>query len=338
MNTKRITPELYDLAIVGGGPGGLAAAINASSEGLKTALVDSKDTLGGQVIESAAVRNYPGFPKGVSGKEMMALFTEQASNFKSAMLRPVRALALRTVDDIHMIDTDDSISSTIAAKAVILAIGLSYIRLGAIGVSDFLGRGVSYGMPNIDELQEQHCFCVVGGANSAGQAAVHLSGRENCKVYLIVRGDEISNSMSKYLHDEIRQRKNIHVMLRSEVVEVKGNSHIEQVVVRTQGMNKLTTLPANNLCVFIGARPKNDWLPDTIEKSSRGFICTGRRLTLRKWPLKKQRPPFAFETSVPGIFACGDVQEGSVKRITTTVGAAVVAVTEVQEYLRTFRA
>lgn len=324
------TTGIYDLVIVGGGPGGLAAAINASSEGLSVVVIDSKETLGGQVTESASIRNYPGFPQGISGKELMALFIDQASRFKPLMLRPVRAQSLRTEDGIHIIETDDVSLPAVKAKAVILAIGLSYILLPAAGVSDFLGRGVSYGMPDVDRLKRKHCFCVVGGANSAAQAAVHLSNYKECTVTMVVRGSEIEHSMSHYLFEEIKQRDNINVMLESEVIEVRGNSHIEQVIIKVKGQDAPTTVPVHNLSVFIGARPKTAWLPDAIEKSARGFVCTGRRLT--KWSL--DRTPLSFETSVPGIFACGDVQEGSVKRITTTVGAAVVAVTDVHEFLK----
>ncbi len=322
---------MCDLAIIGGGPAGMAAAINASSDGLKVVLIDSKETLGGQVTESASVQNYPGFTMGIPGRDLMKLFMEQTVKFKTRTLRPVRVHALRQSEGLYNIDTDDNESPTIRAKSVILAIGLSYKRLSADGVSDFVGRGASYGMPIVDKLEEDHCFCIVGGANSAGQAAVHLATvYPDCKVTMVVRGKGIEDTMSKYLLESISNLPNINLLVESKIVKVAGNSHIEQIIGECKGVVEPICLKAHNLCIFIGASPKAQWLPAEIEKTSRGFICTGRKLTTWNLP----RSPLSFETSFPGVFACGDVQEGSVKRVTTSVGAAVVAVTEVHEYLK----
>ncbi len=324
--------QIYDLVIVGGGPGGLAAAINAASEGLSTILIDSKEQLGGQVSDSAAVENYPGFPESIPGRHLIGLFVDQARKFQTEFLRPVRALSLSTDGPYKIINTDDDVKPQLKTRVVILAIGLSYRRLGAKGVAEYLGRGVSYGMPVVDALKENHCFCIVGGANSAGQAAVHLSTtHRKCSVKLIVRGEGIENSMSRYLTDKIATQKNIEILSHSEVVEVYGNSHMQGLTIEQNGERK--QIKAENLCVYIGASPKVMWLGDNIEKTDKGFILTGRHL--QNWQL--ERPAFPFETSIPGVFACGDVQEGSVKRVTTTVGAAVVTVSEVHAYLKMFR-
>lgn len=316
----------YDLIIVGGGPAGLAAAINASSEGLKTCLIDSKDQLGGQASASAAIENYPGFPDGVTGKDLTTRFLQQAQRFEVKFFRPAVAQNIKIDGDERIIITDDG--QRISGLAVILALGLSYKRLDAKGVSDFLGRGVSYGMPVIDSTKEGQCFCVVGGANSAGQAAVHLSKIRGCEVKMLVRGPSLNESMSQYLIERITAITNIEVLTRTEVVEARGAERLAELLIK-QG-EETRAISANGLYVFIGARPKTYWLNGSVQQSERGYILTGRRLTP---PNEGGRNPMGFETSIPGVFACGDVREGSTKRIASAVGEGSVAVQQVHEYL-----
>jgi thioredoxin reductase (NADPH) len=317
----------FDLIIVGGGPAGLAAAITASSEGLRTCLIDSKDQLGGQASASAAIENYPGFPGGITGKELTSRFLQQAQNFKVEFFRPTVAQSIKVDGGERIITTDDG--QRISGVAVILALGLSYKRLDAKGVGDFLGRGVSYGMPVIDSTKEGQCFCVVGGANSAGQAAVYLSRINGCEVKMLVRGSSLNESMSSYLVERITSITNIEVLTKTEVVEARGTERLSELLIKHE--EEMKTIPANGLYVFIGAKPKTYWLNGSVMQTDRGYVLTGPR---RLPPFKEgNRSPLGFETSIPGVFSCGDVREGSTKRIASAVGEGSVAVQQVHEYL-----
>ncbi len=318
-----------DLVIIGGGPAGLAAAINAASEGIKTTLIDSKDTLGGQASASAAIENYPGFADPVTGRELMSRMTRQASRFNTELLRPVVARGIRREDDFLIVSTEDDVKPAVKCHGVILALGLSYRRLQAKGVSDFLGRGVSYGMPVVDSQKTDQCFCVVGGANSAGQAAMHLSKIPGCKVKMLVRGESIVDSMSQYLIDRIYSTINVEVLTRTEVKEVRGGDRLNQIILICDGQER--TIEIHGLYIFIGASPKTLWLNGMVERSSRGYILTGRNLT--QW--REQRQPFAFETSMPGVFACGDVRETSIKRVASAVGEGAAVVSSLHSYFGT---
>lgn len=318
----------YDLIVIGGGPAGLAAAINASSEGVCTLLVDSKDQLGGQASASSAIENYPGFPDGITGKDLTRSFISQATKFGTEFLRPVVVSSLKAEGDLQIITTNDDERPRISARAIILALGLSYKRLQAEGVASFLGRGVSYGMPVIDHRKEGQCFCVVGGANSAAQAAVFLSQRiPGCQVKMLIRGGSIATGMSQYLVKRIEFIENIEVMTQTQVIRAKGNDHLEELVLQRE--EKEISLRADGLFIFIGASPKTFWLNGSVETSDRGYIITGRHLT--KWP-DASRQPFAFETSMPGVFCCGDVRDGSTKRVASAVGEGSVAVQQLHSY------
>ena len=334
-------PELnFDLVVIGGGPSGLAAAINATSEGLKTLLIDSKDQLGGQASASAAIENYPGFPEGITGKELMSRFINQANRFKTDFLRPVVVTGITNRDDANIIHendmkivtTNDERLERISCQAVILALGLSYRRLQAKGVANLLGMGISYGMPVVDSYAEGQCFCVVGGANSAGQAAVHLSKIKGCKVKMLIRGETLKTDMSRYLMDDIQAIKNIEILHQTEVIEAMGDTRLRSIIVK-QG-DKTFSMKADGLYIFIGASPKTFWLNGAVEKSDRGYILTGRHLT--SWAGDK-RQPLAFETSMPGVFSCGDVRDGSTKRIASAVGEGSVAVQQLHAYLAALR-
>lgn len=318
----------HDLIIVGGGPSGLSAAINASSEGLNTLLIDSKDQLGGQASESAAIENYPGFPKAITGKDLMSRFITHARKFRTQFLRPVVVTGIRTEEDgTKTITTNDDQLASLSARTVLLALGLSYKRLQAKGIGDFLGMGVSYGAPVVDSDKEGQCFCVVGGANSAGQAAVHLSKINGCKVKMLIRGKGLETGMSQYLIEQITAVPNIEIMPETEVIEACGDSRLRSIMIKQAG--EISSISADGLYIFIGASPKTFWLNGVVEKSDRGYILTGRRV--KNWPAKREILP--FETSVPGIFAAGDVRDNLTKRVSAAIGEGSVAVQQIHTYL-----
>ena len=320
----------FDIVIVGGGPAGLAAAITASSEGLKTCLVDSREQQGGQASKSSAIENYPGFTEPITGEELTSRFIRQAEQFRTEFMRPITIAGIQAEGSDRVVITDEG--QRVSACVVILALGLSYKRLAAKGVASLLGRGISYGMPVIDSQKEGQCFCIVGGANSAGQAAVHLSKIRECQVKMIVRGTSLVDSMSQYLLSRIDSIGNIEVLTEAQVVEVTGNLRLEELVIERKG--EKSTIKTNGLYIFIGAAPKTYWLNGIIEKTDRGFILTGRHLSPKKDAL---RTPLGFETSMPGVFACGDVRDGSTKRIASAVGEGSVAVQQIHEYLGLLR-
>lgn len=308
--------NFLDLVVVGGGPAGLAAAINAASEGLSTMLVDSKERLGGQASASSLVENYPGFPDGISGKDLTGLFIQQASKFKTSFLRPVVVRGMVPNGGSIVVTTDDEEHRRVETRAVVLALGLSYRKLSAPGVADFLGRGVFYGTSPVDLQGRNHRVCIVGGSNSAGQAAMHLSST-GCRVRLLVRSPNLQ--MSNYLAERVRANSKIEILLDTEVQEVTGGARMECVVVKNPSGKH--TLEADGLCIFIGASPKTYWLNGVVDQTSRGYIVTG----------KSGAAP--FETSMPGVFAAGDVREGSIKRIASAVGEGSVVVQQVLAYL-----
>jgi thioredoxin reductase (NADPH) len=317
---------LYDVIVIGGGPAGLAAAINAASEGLSTVLIDSKERLGGQASASSLVENYPGFPDGISGKQLTSKFIQQATKFGTFFVRPAVASGIAATDRQLVVTTDDEENRRIHGRTVILALGLSYKKLAAEGVADFLGRGVHYGMSPSELCGKGQRICIVGGANSAGQAAMHLA-EKGCDVALIVRGAALCDKMSNYLAERIRAQQNINVLTRAEVKRVLGTERMENVIISQtldDSPNGFAThqIDASALCIYIGASPKTYWLNGIVDQTpGRGYIVTGGT----------DRLP--FETSIPGVFACGDVREGSIKRIASAVGEGSVAVQQVLSYL-----
>jgi thioredoxin reductase (NADPH) len=323
----------FDLVIVGAGPAGLAAAVYGASEGLSTLIVEG-EAIGGQAGTSSLIRNYLGFPWGVGGAELARRATEQAWWF-GAIFRFMRnATALRSAGRDLILTLSDR--AEVVGRAVVLATGASYRRLGVPSLEGLVGAGVFYGaaVSEAQAMTGQEVY-VVGGANSAGQAAVHLSEYAS-RVTLLVRGRSLATSMSDYLIKEIEATQNIRVRFGTRVVEGGGEGRLEHLGLEDLASGLTETVPAAALFVLIGAEPRTGWLPEEIVRDRRGYIITGPDLLQdgrppRGWVLG--RPPLPMETSIPGVFAAGDVRYGSVKRVASAVGAGAIAVQSIHEHL-----
>lgn len=292
-----------DLLVIGGGPAGLAAAINGASEGLAVRLLDSGDILGGQAKESNAIENYPGFPEGITGASLMGNLVRQATKFDTKFSCPVVALRLeKQSNGKGFVITSDDYQEYVT-KSVAIAIGLQYRRLEATGISHVLGRGVYYGMPASRIPKNRPCrVAVVGGANSAGQAVLKLAQNQKMQIRLLIR-KEIKTQMSEYLIPRIKSMPNIEICEGCEVTDVfseKGNLSAYRVAYEDGHKD----YNADYMFIFIGAVPKTMWLKGTLELDDRNFIKTDLK----------------YETSIPGVFAVGDVRSGSVKRISASSG------------------
>jgi thioredoxin reductase (NADPH) len=318
-----------DLAIVGAGPGGLAAAVYASSEGLETIVIE-REAVGGQAGTSALIRNYLGFPRGISGGELAQRAYEQAWLFGSKFVFARESLRLRDDGESRILTLSDGIEIT--AGAVIIATGASYRRLDVPGAERLVGAGIFYGtLSDARVLKDREVF-VAGGGNAAGQAVAHLSSNVR-KVTLLVRGDSLEKGMSDYLIQLIRQRPNVEIRLRTRVVGVAGERSLERITVKDEASARAETVDAAALFVLIGADPHTDWLAGTLQRDPHGFIRTGRGINLAEAGWMLNRPPTRLETSMPGVYAAGDVRFGSVKRVASAVGEGAVAVQYVHEYL-----
>jgi thioredoxin reductase (NADPH) len=322
---------LYDVCIVGGGPAGLAAAVYAASEGLRTVVVE-REAPGGQAGQSAAIENYLGFPKGLTGADLTHRALAQASRFGAELVLardvvgfeprgPVRAVLLEGGGEIE-------------TRALIVSTGVSYRRHQAEGLERLTGRGVYYGADASEAAQcEGEDVYVVGAANSAGQAALNLS-RYAKRVVLVVRGSSLETSMSRYLVDRIAGNEAIEVRCGTQVVAASGDSHLESLTLSSGTGTE--EVPTSFLFVFIGASPRTDWLGEPVVRDAKGFVVTGQDLHTHapdRWKLS--RPPFALETSVPGVFAAGDVRLDSMKRVASAVGEGAMSVYNVHRYLAT---
>jgi len=320
----------FDVAIVGAGPAGLAAAVYASSEGLR-ALVVERESIGGQAGSSARIRNYLGFARGVSGAELAQRAYQQAWVFGTTFLLMRDVTGMRTVGDDHVLTISDG--SEVRARSVILAMGVAYRRLDIPALERLTGIGVFYGSsPSEAQRFTGGQVYVVGGGNSAGQAAVHLSRYAN-RVTLVVRSPTLASSMSQYLRDEIDAVPCIDVRVSTEVVDGAGEDRLEQLTLRSAGTT--TAVPADALFLLIGARPHTEWLPSDVARDAPGYVVTGPPVADERvvtgWRL--ERPPLVFETSVPGVFAVGDVRAQSVKRVASAVGEGSVVIQQVHQYL-----
>jgi thioredoxin reductase (NADPH) len=325
--------EFYDLVVVGGGPAGLGAAVYGASEGLRTVLVESRAT-GGQAGQSSRIENYLGFPDGVTGAQLTDRARRQAERFGVEIVTARDVAGLEVTGSSRTIRLDDG--HQIAAHTLILATGVSYRRLEAPGLDEFIGRGVYYGAATTEgpSCSGEDVY-IVGGANSAGQSAMFFS-RYADRVHLLVRGDSLTQSMSHYLIEQIAAVPNIEVHTCTEVVGGAGDDHLESIDVRDSTTGTTRTLPAQWMFVFIGAAPRTDWLGDAVERDRHGFVETGPDLVVdgrrpRGWDL--DRAPYHLETSVPGVFAAGDVRSGSIKRVASAVGEGAMAVALVHRYL-----
>jgi thioredoxin reductase (NADPH) len=322
-----------DVAIVGAGPAGLSAAVYAASEGLSTLLLE-REAIGGQAGSSSLIRNYLGFPRGISGASLATRAFEQAWSFGAIPSVAWPVSGLQPVVDGFTLRVAGGGESH--ARSVLITTGVSYRRLDAPGLDSLLGAGVFYGATASEggAFGGGHVF-IAGGANSAGQAAVNLA-RYAKQVTIVVRGDSLAARMSQYLIDEISATANIDVRTRTQVAGAEGSGRLEALVLKDTETGDAETVPASALVVLIGAMPHTDWLPPHIGRDEHGFIVTGSDLAggdpAASWALP--RPPFPLETSLPGVFAAGDVRHGSVKRVASAVGEGSIAATQVTQYLQ----
>jgi thioredoxin reductase (NADPH) len=328
----------YDLIIVGAGPSGLAAAVYGASEGLHTLLIE-REAPGGQAGMSSNIENYLGFPTGLTGANLARRAVAQAARFGAEILTPQEATGIRVDDPYRIVKLNDG--TELSCHALLIASGVSYRRLDVPGIEKLTGAGVYYGAAMTQALsyRDQDVY-MVGGANSAGQAAMYFSKYAR-KVTMLVRGDSLARGMSQYLVDQITETKNIRVWLHSSVVEVKGENRLEAITVNDAIRGEKQTVPTEGLFIFIGAQPHTDWLSGVVARDTFGFILTGPDLMMydghnnnrpKGWNLDRQ--PFLLETNIPGVFAAGDVRSGSLKRLASGVGEGSIAVQFVHQYLK----
>jgi thioredoxin reductase (NADPH) len=330
----RAEQPLYDLCIVGGGPAGLAAAVYAASEGLQTVVIE-REAPGGQAGQSAAIENYLGFPKGLSGADLTHRAVAQARRFGAEMVLARDVVGLQARGPVRAVRFGDG--SELEARTVLVATGVSYRMLEAPGLEGLAGRGVYYGATASEARSvEGDDVYVVGAANSAGQAALNIA-RFARRVVLLVRSTALEKSMSQYLVERIRAAANIDVRLQAEVVAGHGVEHLEGITILDHAAGTKQDVATNWLFVYIGASPRTDWLGTDVARDRFGFVITGPELAGlhggARWSLK--RAPFALETSVPGVFAAGDVRLDSMKRVASAVGEGAMSVYLVHRYLGT---
>jgi thioredoxin reductase (NADPH) len=328
----RAQTNFYDLAIIGGGPAGLAAAVYGASEGLHTVMVE-REAPGGQAGMSSRIENYLGFPAGLSGGDLARRAVVQAQRFGVEILA-AEAAEVRTEGPYRIIKLADG--SEFSCHALMIATGVQWRRLEAPGIDRLQGAGVYYGGGATEAIScEGETVYVVGGANSAGQAAMNFAKHAE-RVVILVRGSSLSSTMSQDLIDQIKETPKIQVWAHAGVVEVHGETHLEEISVLCSDTGKTERVSANAVFIFIGALPRTDWLAGVVERDERGFLLTGPDLIVdgqrpKGWTL--ERDPFLLETNVPGIFAVGDVRHGSVKRVASGVGEGSVAVQFIHQYL-----
>ena len=335
----RAQMPFYDLVIVGAGPAGLAAAVYGSSEGLSTLLIE-RQAPGGQAAMSSNIENYLGFPSGLTGSNLARRAVAQAVRFGAEILSPQEVMGVRIEGPYRVVRLKDG--TEISCHALLIACGVSYRKLGDIkGIDKLTGAGVYYGASMAEALSSRgEDVYMVGGANSAGQAAVHFSKYAKT-VTLVVRGESLTKGMSYYLVNQINRTSNINVLLNSKVMEVKGENRLQFVTIINTQTGEQNTLPCSILYIFIGAVPHTEVLAGLVERDANGFILTGQDLIQdgrkrpKGWYL--DRPPFLLETNVPGIFAAGDVRHGSTKRVATGVGEGSLAVQLIHQYLKSVK-
>jgi len=325
--------DFYDLAIIGGGPAGLAAAVYGASEGLKTVMIE-REAPGGQAGLSSRIENYLGFPSGLSGQDLARRAVVQATRFGVEILAPQEAVGVRVEGPYRIVELADG--SRISCHALLLATGVQWRSLGVPGEDRVRGAGVYYGGGLTEAIAcKGETVFVVGGANSAGQAAVHFASYAD-KVVMLVRRESLESTMSQYLVEQIKKIPNIEVWPGTEIAEMHGEHQLEAISVRCANTGTLDRYLARSLFIYIGALPKTDWLGDFVERDERGFILSGPDLVRDgkrppNWSV--DRDPNLLETSVPGVFVVGDVRHGSVKRVASGVGEGAVAVQLIHQYL-----
>jgi thioredoxin reductase (NADPH) len=329
------TSPFYDLIVVGAGPAGLGAGVYGASEGLSTAILE-REVVGGQAGTSSRIENYLGFPAGISGADLARRAGAQARKFGAEILTAADAVSVRVDDPVKVVTLNNG--SELSCKALIIATGMTIRRLDVPGAEALVGAGVYYGAApsEASTYRGEHVF-VVGGANSAGQASLMLSKFAG-QVTILVRGASLEARMSQYLIDHIRSVPNIDVRLNTEVIDAGGDQHLERVVLRDRSTGGEERLDAAGLFIFVGAVPHTDFVADLVMRNKQGFILTGPDLMVDgAWPKtwRLERDPFLLETSVPGIFAAGDVVAGVMRRVASAVGQGAVCVSLVHKYLET---
>jgi thioredoxin reductase (NADPH) len=325
------TSEVYDVGIIGGGPAGLAAAVYGASEGLSTLLIES-EAPGGQAGQSSLIENYLGFPKGLSGNDLARRASAQAERLGAEILVPGTVSKLTRRDPYTIVHLQDG--STVTCKALVIATGVAYRKLTAEGLDPLIGAGVYYGTSNIEAAnhRDQPMF-VVGGGNSAGQAALFLS-RFTDSVTILIKDDDLTPTMSRYLIDNLDANPAVSVRPHAQVVSADGDTHLETLVLRDRETQEEEKVEAGAVFIFIGQTAHTEWLEGLVQLDDRGFILTGEDLgPLKGWNV--ERDPLPLESSVPGIFAAGDVRHGSIKRVAGAVGEGATAIRFVHTHLAT---
>ena len=319
----------YDVAIVGAGPAGLAAAVYAASEGLKTILIESSAP-GGQAGQSTLIENYLGFPKGISGADLARRAYSQAKRLGAEVLVPAEVERVERKDPYKILHMADG--STLTTKAMVVTSGVAYRRLSAEGLDQLSGAGVYYGTSNIEaNYHRGQPMYVVGGGNSAGQAALFLT-RFTDSVTIVIRRGDLSETMSQYLIDNIEANDSVGVMPTSQLLEAKGSDHLESIVFKNLETEEPIEVEAGALFIFVGQRAHTDWLSGVVQLDDRGFVLSGTDIEqLKGWNV--DRDPMPLETSVPGIFVAGDVRHGSIRRVAGATGEGSTAIRFVHQHL-----
>ena len=324
----------YDVVVIGGGPAGLAAAVYAGSEGLRVALVE-RTSMGGQAGTSSMIRNYLGFPRGISGAELASRAFDQAILFGTEMVYGGDVVGLRSDGDLRVVELADG--ATLTTRAVVIAAGVAYRRLGVPSLDAFHAVGVHYGSAMSEaRALTGHDACVVGGGNSAGQAAMHLADFAR-SVTMIVRSNTLAASMSSYLVESIERTPNIDIRFETEVAGGGGHGRLEWIELEDRTTGAIERVATAALFVLIGTQPRTAWLPPSVQRDVWGYIATGGHCECHL-ELGRERGPLMFETTMPGVFAVGDVRQGSIKRVASAAGEGAVCVRIIHDYLDEHRA
>ncbi|WP_299519222.1 FAD-dependent oxidoreductase [Winogradskyella sp.] len=325
--------DLYDVIIVGAGPAGLAAAVYGGSEGLKTLLIDRKAP-GGQAGTSSRIENYLGFPNGLSGSDLARRAITQATRFGIEFLSPMTVSGIQIKDSYKIIQLSNGVE--VKGKSVVIATGVDYRRLNNKGMDKLSGAGVYYGAATTEaHTCKDGTVYIVGGGNSAGQGAMYLSKFAK-KVNIVIRRKSLDATMSSYLIDQISNTENIELITSSEIVEAKGDKRLLSVVLKNNENKEVNEEEARAIFIFIGAKPYTEWTGDSFIKDSKGFLITGRAITDHpdaRTVWKREQPPYLLETSVPGVFAAGDVRSGAMNRVASAVGEGAISINLVHKYL-----
>jgi thioredoxin reductase (NADPH) len=325
--------DVYDLVIVGAGPAGLAAAVYGASEGLRTLLLD-RHAPGGQAGSSSRIENYLGFPAGVSGSELARRAIMQAQRLGAEFLAPLEVTGLSIDGGYKRLALADG--RQIVTRVLLASTGMFYREHPAPGIAEHTGAGVYYGAATTEASAfKERRVIVVGGGNSAGQGAIYLA-RYARQVEIVIRRDSLRETMSQYLIEQIEKTANIRLRPQTEVERVEGEGHVERITLKSLTVGSTSSEEADALFIFIGTRPRSDWLPDEVLRDAKGFVLTGRDLMAgegyaRIW--KEQREPLVLETSVPGVFAAGDLRAGAMNRVASAVGEGSMVVRLAHEYL-----